>query len=401
MTTQNLNIKQGHSIYIYPEEITFIENTLLEKGINIDCIDKKQNLLNLNQSYVGFIKTPKRIIRLSPKHESVSLNHILRMYFFVNGNFKNFNDKVFDINQSTNYMSIVDMFIQELNKIRRKGLPSDYVEKKEYSKYTKGSVDYVESYKNIKLFHDDPFLCVFDELSLNTPLNSVLLAAFNKISKLNGYRNSLTPIKRMFDKVNVNYDPTTKIMFSSKDFYCKNAYLFAKLILDESFFDNIGNIGGESFLINYDQLFEDFIKKILFVITKDYKFSAWSSNSEYGVYHSIPKSYKPDILYNYNNKKLNATAVIDVKNKFSGFFKNADVFQMLFYSTMLDSNKIIFCYPSTEPKEPEMLRIYSDEFKTDKIYAVYINITSSSKESFTKDVFRFIEDLYKTIERIV
>ncbi|ELC8417123.1 hypothetical protein QYB54_002631 [Clostridium perfringens] len=397
---KDIAIKQGHSIYIYEEEVPFILDTLSNKNISLDCFDKKQNILTLNQSYVGYIKTNKRIIELQHKNDKITLNHIIRMYYFVHGNFKNFDDSIFDIDNSENYKNIIDLFIKELLVIRRKGLATEYVSKVCNSSYAIGNVNYTKSYKNLIVFKENPFECTIDELTLNTILNKVLKSAFKKVLKIKPNNPDINALRGLFSGIDDlgNSKFSEIVDFSSKNYYCKNAYFLAKLILDESYFNNKGNSDGECFLINSDLLFEKFIKKILFRINNDVKFIEWNNKKVYGEYRKGNKEYIPDILFNYSELNSKATAVLDVKNKFNEVFKNPDIFQMVFYSTMLNSNKAILCYPCSTSSKIDILEIFSDKFVTNKIYAVYINIASDSKEDFKKSIYKFINEIYECIE---
>lgn len=187
------------------------------------------------------------------------------------------------------------------------------------------------------------------------------------------------------------------IVFDTKNYYCKNAFFLSKLILEETFFDSKGDTGGECFLVDTDRLFEQFIKKILFEFTRDIKFTSWNKDKEYGMSESKEKRYRPDILYGFKEDK--AHVIIDVKNKFSGTFKNADVYQMLFYSGILEAKKLILCYPSVGILNNDELEIYSDNFITNRINAVHIDISGDSKNDFYSSIQRFINDIYDCIER--
>lgn len=65
------------------------------------------------------------------------------------------------------------------------------------------------------------------------------------------------------------------------------------------------------------------------------------------------KSYIPDMLYMYQDKKVPASAfcILDMKNKTSKPFSNADVYQMFFYANQLHSKRVILCYPSSEEQD--------------------------------------------------
>ncbi|MEK4654396.1 5-methylcytosine restriction system specificity protein McrC [Niallia sp. FSL W8-0954] len=396
----NFKINQGHSISIFEDEINVLESMLKAKGINPDSLDKEQRILNLSQRYVGYIKTPRRMIELLPKHDKLGMKHIFRMYYFVNGHFNNLQDKVFDLSRSSQYVNIIDLFLNDLDKILRHGLPTEYIEVVEESRYIRGSVDYVPSYKNVMLLKEEPFLSQYDEVSLQTPLNKTLKFALNKVKRIDEYRHKLQKYERALQSISNDYNEQrdSKIVFSNKNNYCKDAYFYAILIIKEYYFENLGDKNGECFLIDFDLLYEQFVKKILFNYTNDTKFQDWKMDKLYGVFgEGYEKSYRPDILYGYDERDEKAMAVLDTKNKFSSVFGNADVYQMLFYAHMLDAKKIVLCYPTVEDKPIDVLRIESNNFITDKIHGVYINIAVEEKEAFVEAINQFIEDVYSCL----
>jgi 5-methylcytosine-specific restriction enzyme subunit McrC len=396
----NFKVNQGHSISIFDDELSVIESILKARGISLDCFDKEQKILNLNQKYVGYIKTPRRTIELLPKHEKINMKHIFRMYYFVHGHFHNLQDKVFDLSRSSQYINVIDLFLNELEKVLRRGLPTEYIEKKEESKFLRGSIDYIPSFKNIMLLKEEPFLCSYDELSLQTPLNKTLKYALKKVKKIDGYRNKVQKYERALQSISNDYNKQvdSKVIFNNKNNYCKDAFFYANLIINEYYYENLGNENGECFLIDFDLLFEQFVKKILFEFSGDGKFQEWKKDKIYGTYgEGNEKSYRPDILYGYDEKEERAIAVLDTKNKFSGSFSNADVYQMIFYAHMLNAKKIVLCYPSVENKNKDTLQIQSDAFITDKIYGVYINIAVEEKEAFAEAINQFIEDVFSCI----
>lgn len=396
----SFKISQGHSISIYEDELNVVEAMLKAKGINPDNLDKEQKILNLSQKYVGYIRTPRRIIELMPKHDKLGMKHIFRMYYFVNGHFNNLHDKVFDLSRSSQYVNVIDLFLNELDKILRHNLPTEYIDVVEESRYIRGSVDYVSSYKNIMLLREEPFLNQYDEVSLQSPLNMTLKFALNKVKKVDKYRGKIQKYERALQSISNDYNKIrdSKVIFSNKNNFCKDAYFYAMLIINEYYFENLGNKNGECFLIDFDLLYEQFVKKILFVYTNDTKFQDWQKDKLYGSYgEGKEKSFRPDILYGYNEKEEKALAILDTKNKFSSVFGNADVYQMLFYSHMLNAKKIVLCYPSVENKHKDVLRIESDNFITDKIYGVYINIAVEEKEAFVEAINQFIEDVYSCL----
>lgn len=105
-------------------------------------------------------------------------------------------------------------------------------------------------------------------------------------------------------------------------------------------------------------------------------------------------------MYNYRKTltRGKCTCVIDMKNKTSSPFSNADVYQMCFYSSMLKTNKVILCYPSSEPKESLVLNLSNEGILLSKINAVYINLAGNSAAEFKNNIYSFIKKIYRIIE---
>ncbi|CAK1254770.1 hypothetical protein LMG30237_ALEAABJJ_01600 [Fructobacillus tropaeoli] len=142
------------------------------------------------------------------------------------------------------------------------------------------------------------------------------------------------------------------------------------MIIDNLFIDSkLGMNGGESFLQNFDILFEQFIRKILSQ-TPNREYKTWKQSSIFGtVYEKNQKVdervYIPDIIFKEKQKdsenefRDSALAVIDVKNKAFSQFKPADIYQILTYSALLKSKIAILVYPSFLDKQP--LKFDSDK----------------------------------------
>ncbi len=394
-------MQQGHSIRIKEEEAPYIKKLLLDRGVTPDCFDEEQLILNLPQKYVGFIKTPDRIIQLEPSHDKINLSHVMRLYFFVYSNEEIIEDDIYDLAPTSEYINLAEIYVKELQKVCLKGLPLEYQEKEEEGRYVKGKIDYVATFKNISLKKDEPLKCKYDELSIDNPINRIFSTAFHKIKEILPFSESLVFISNSFQYVKrtpYTSDDIKNIHLGRNLNYCKKAFFLAKMIIDELYYEEIKDFGiGECFLVDFNKLFEYFVRKIVFNITKDPYFTSWSKEEIYGHYDNIDKKYIPDLLYNYSKRNETSHAVIDVKNKTKGIFSNPDVYQLLFYATVLNSSKIILCYPSSEDISFKYLELNTSEFPTNRIYAVFINISGASRHEFKKAINNFVDNLYECL----
>jgi len=103
-----------------------------------------------------------------------------------------------------------------------------------------------------------------------------------------------------------------------------------------------------------------------------------------------------DEKYGYT---ASAFGIIDVKNKAYSQFRNADIYQMVTYSSLLHSEKNILVYPSFRKRISNKLIIDTEEIKTPEIIGVFINIIANSSENFIKDINVFINDIYEALDK--
>ena len=167
--------------------------------------------------------------------------------------------------------------------------------------------------------------------------------------KIEAYANTaeLSYIIRQFGTIDYSKIPD-KVSFTKNTAYCKKAVSLAYMILNDLTLSTAGEAsGGESLLINFDKVYEDFIKKILMDYSSVGKFTYWTEEKVYAFCSDsdgfFERAYIPDLLYDYSEScgKPTARAVLDMKNKTSLPFHNPDIYQMAFYGQMLNCKKII------------------------------------------------------------
>lgn len=80
------------------------------------------------------------------------------------------------------------------------------------------------------------------------------------------------------------------------------------MIIDQlTYSDKGSSIGTDSFLVNFDRLFENFVAKVLKEIPEKREFTTWSAKKRFadvigstGVYSG--REYQPDIIYRYKEE---------------------------------------------------------------------------------------------------
>ena len=129
------------------------------------------------------------------------------------------------------------------------------------------------------------------------------------------------------------------------------------------------------------------------------KFSFWASPEPFAHYSeegkTTEKNYLPDLLYDHYEKygRDYARGILDMKNKTSSSFSNADIYQMNFYSQALKCKKVILCYPYGGNKPPNILRFDDERLYLQKIFSVYFNLVGNSAAEFKANIKRFVQQV--------
>lgn len=409
-----INAEGQNLINVFPDEIEFFAKFLEKKGISWRQEQKEASVIALSKSLTGYIKTPRRIINIEPKYREINIAHILRLYNYVYSYRDVQDDELLDINKSNQSQNIVNSFLKKLQENISIGILQDYFPFEQNTKYLKGNVDYVSTYKNIMKLRRYPVKTEVYTLSPNVDVNRLIVGALQIISKsgensseaieLLDYFNNVVPISENASEF------LQSIHFNSKNIRYKKVASDAAMIIDSLYYDGVrGNVGGESFLINFDILFEKFVRKILLEETNERNFSVWKEPKLFGKEYLkgfvlSSRFYQPDILYKFNPEdeerdyKPTAEAVVDVKNKANGVFKNADIYQVMLYNQLLYAKKSILIYPSFFYKPSTIFTIENDSLPVPEIHSVFIDIASPDAETFKGSISNLIENIYEILE---
>ena len=388
-------VEQGSLLKLKQDELDSIKAILSKKGMSWDCLDAQQLILKFPQQYVGYIGLPDRKIIIKPKHNGVTISHILRVYYFLySAEYTDLDTPMYDI-ETGNDVNLIAMYIKELLSIVHRGLPVEYREVNDDLNFIRGKLNIIPTVLNVKIHKREAFNCSFDDLTRDIGINRLLLAAAKKIES---YTNSsdLSYIIRQFGNVDYSKVPEN-ISFTKNTAYCKKAVSLAYMILNDLTLSTEGDTsGGESLLINFDKVYEDFIKKVLMEYSSVGKFTFWTEEKVYAFCSDtdmyFERAYMPDLLYDFSerNGKPTARAVLDMKNKTSLPFHNPDIYQMAFYGQMLNCKKIILCYPSSQNRKSIALRFTDEKFFLQKVYAAFMNFAGNTSSEFKNNIMSFV-----------
>ncbi|SPP28936.1 conserved hypothetical protein [Brochothrix thermosphacta] len=413
ITKRNYN---QNIIYIKENEFEFFDNFSKKNNINWSEEHKENSIITLNNSLVGYIVTPERKINLLPKYDEVDFEHIFRMYLYIYSYKPTESPRILDISKNQNDLDIAELFFEQLSKNMQLGIIQEYKKKQQELKIVKGKVDYIKTYKKNMINKKNIVYSKVSKLSLNNQINKMIVTALNKLQFINEYSVQARKYLTYFENVDLisenGSEYLKQIKFNSNTSRYRQTLLYASMIIDKLDYENTGSsVGTESFLLNFDKLFEEFIGEILTKVPREREFSIWTKGEEFGSIKDFgvtkeKKFFLPDILFKYlkEDEKFNyassSFAVIDVKNKAYSTFKNSDIYQIITYARLLHSQKMILIYPSFFKKYPEILSLDSEIFSPSIISGIFVNVCGESGDEFLEDINFFVSMMEKTLFNI-
>lgn len=400
-------------IQVPVEDIPFYERFLKGYGINWPSEQKNANYIILSKSMVGVISSPSQKITLLPKYPEITLNYVIRLYNYVHGRKSSLDEHVLDINHVSSVDDLVKHFLGDVREAIAAGLPKSYVLSDEQSKYWRGHVDVRRTAINVALLHRNPIHTKVRHLVLDTPLNRLLKVALLKISKDPAFHflagQALDYLTSVDAPEQSGGELYRRVSFTVANIQLRELAIEAKMIIDELYVDDLqGSFGGKGFLINFDMLFEEFVRKILleyspqeFIYWKDMRILGSVAQDGFDIGERI---FKPDILFRVreededNRYFSSAEAILDVKNKANGLFKPADVYQISEYCAMLNSHKAVLVYPSFVEKGNAEISIEFPKVPVHLIHGVYVNIAAPTGRDFLKSINLFQRKIKKVLQ---
>ena len=393
-------------IAIQDNEKDFFDEFTKIRHIKWPKEQRDNNLLILSASMVGYIVTPFRTIKLPIKYPELTFSHVLRMYMYTHTFRKTDSARELDITEKEEDLDIINSFLKSLKMELMNGIIRSYKLYPKMDSKVKGKVNWNKSLIRILKKDINPVVTEQFKLSTDNGINRLIVGALRKISVDFRYKAKVLSLLDIFKDVKKPVERNgaselRKIVFNSNTNRYRKVLNYASLIIDSSDYSDLGNqIGFQSFILNFDALYEEFVIKVLEQESNVEGFTTWGLMHDFSISDQINTvTYKPDILFRYkkedpnNEYKESAYGILDCKNKAYSIFKNADVYQVLAYARKLCSKKIVLLYPSFNIRKYERLNLDYEIFDTSNIYSIFINIASENGTTFLENLRAFAKEV--------
>lgn len=341
------------------------------------CYEKNQSFLNLDnggkslkaRNYVGLIQTKSGFcLEILPKIYNKDSADEKELVIKMLKTLKNFPTKASNIsNLDTSKTPLLEIFIQmflnELISLIKKGIKRDYHSIEQNRFYLKGKLLFSQNIK-YNLAHQERFYTRADEYSADIPQNRLIkntLELFSKIPLSAKTQNLLRECRFVFDDVplskNIDKDfSSSHINRSLKDY--QNILSWCRVFLKkQSFSPYAGNTVAMAFLFDMNHLFEAYITHHLKLHSKEsQKWNIKAQDRSKYLLDGNQCKLIPDIIATKNdNKDDEKTIILDTKWKIrkQNDIDSSDAYQMWAYASKHKSKKVILLYPRIDECDKE------------------------------------------------
>ncbi len=343
------------------------------------------------QNFVGLIQTKDgTTIEILPKLQKKSKEELktllLKMLKTINNSpFKDFNIAQLKDSKMPLLEIFISMFLDELDKLIKRGIKSDYIQKEENLKFLKGKLNLKEQIKK-NFIHKERFFVEYDEFMSDRIENRIIkttLKYLYKKSKLNKNQKRIREFLFVFDEV--KECKNIKIAFNNiklnrqmEDY--QNIILWAKIFLfGNSFTPYKGNSVAFALLFDMNQLFESYVYHYLKNKMKIKNIKAQDKTHHLAYLNGKDKKFqlKPDIVVNNGKVILDTKWKILSEEKTHNGINQADMYQLYAYGTKYQNCKTLFLI---YPKENEIESSYYKFFDNLKLKICFFDFDGENEE---------------------
>lgn len=354
-----------------------LESFILSNSDHVEFLklaqDKNGRYLQA-QNYVGVIQTKSGVtVEILPKVTDIDdgiekgKETLLKMLKTLKKSpFKSINTANLKAEKLPLFEIFITLFLEEVSKLLKKGIKSNYIKKEENLKYLKGKLKLSEQIKRNSV-HRERFYVEYDEFNTDRVENRLIKSTLNLLYKktnLNRNKKRIREFLFTFDEVNETKNYKLDLLRIDKSRGMKSYEEVLKwaeiFLLGNSMSSYRGNTLSYALLFNMNRLFEDYIgaylkkqENLLELRTQDNRYSLVYIGED----HSNGKfKLKPDFVY---KEKGIGLVVADTKWKILNDnpkenygISQSDMYQLYAYGTKYEEcQQLYLIYPEFIGKE--------------------------------------------------
>lgn len=304
-----------------------------------------------------------------------------------------FNSASLSVEKMNIYEIFINMYLQEVRKLVKKGIKSDYVQQEDNLKFFKGKLQ-VAKHLRQNMVHKERFYVSYDEYHPNRAENKLLKATLLKLQKITTSAENSKEIRQLlgsFEMVDAstNYQKDfskIKLDRNTKDY--EMLMQWSKVFLTNKSFSTFeGDNKSRALLFPMEKLYESYVGKNIRKVLSPMQWKVHTQHKGQYLFDEPTKKFalRPDIVIEKDGKII----VMDTKwkklvnneQKHYGISQE-DMYQMYAYSKKYQTDDIWLLYPiHDEIKDLKDIKYVSkDGTKVNVFFVDVENITDSLEE---------------------
>lgn len=330
------------------------------------------------QNYVGIIQTKSGdTLEILPKIHNIndSIESSKAILLKMLKTLKNHPFKMLDIanlkHENLPLLEIfISMFLDELSRLVKKGIKSDYIELSDNLKFLKGKLNIAQQIRQNSI-HKERFYVTYQEFSANRIENRLIKSTLKFLYKRSKFARNQQRIREymfIFDEVSSSSDikgDFKNLRLDRQMKHYERVLLWAKIFLQhKSFSPYKGNDIAFALLFDMNKVFESYVAFMLrkngfniqTQVCKHYLLK-YNNKDKFGL--------KPDIVFDSN-------IIADTKWKILSNIDDTaqpDLYQLYAYGKKYDCDKLYLIYPKIKDlKQTPMKFMYDDIMSLEVLY---------------------------------
>lgn len=363
-----------------------------EDNVNADAMDflklgMRRNVGKVIQAknYVGLIQMKNGFqVQILPKislnENDMNMNQTKRIFLKMLRSMKDFPSKVFNdanlkIDKMNLYEIFINMYIQEVRNLIRKGIRSSYLPVEDNLNYYKGKLLIKEHIKR-NFVHREKFYVSYDEYDVNRPENRLIKSTLLKLQNVSSSAENIKEIRQLLNNFELVEPSTNHAKDFSRVIIDRNTKDYDSLmrwskvfLMNQSFTTFSGNMSARALLFPMEKVFEAYVARNLKKVFADLDWDISAQDKGYHLFDS-PKQFalRPDIVIK-SNSESKRTIILDTKwkslsnNSRQNYgISQADMYQMYAYSKKYKTPEIWLLYPiNDDMKDMKKIQFQSED----------------------------------------
>lgn len=310
-------------------------------------------------SYVGTVVTPSVRVVVRPKISLANLFYLLESGDSV----LPMSPEDFGYEETSELLpALASLFARQVEVATRRGLFHAYREHDERLVAMRGRIDLAAQIRSPGMV--SPVACRFDEYTTDVAENRILKCALRRVSRLAGVpertRVVVTGLLFAFDEVadvEISHEAVDRIVPNRLNRHYGPSLRLAELVLRwSSLIDRAGRRDASAFLVNMNEVFEEFIEARLRHSLRHDLQTVGQYETWLDLGHHV--RIKPDLVFRQQGRPV---YVADTKYKLSkaGLGRQADYYQLHAYCAALGlaEGMLIYCHDEGEQPSREVITL--------------------------------------------